>query len=92
MDQLLAQLADLLAERLAPLIGTPDELVPIDGCGLEKRTAMRLIRTGELPGRKIGRRWYTRRSDLLRLVDEPQDEPASDVISLADRAARRRAQ
>ena len=35
---------------------------------LDARTARALVRSGELPSRKLGRRLYVRRSDLLALV------------------------
>ncbi len=45
-----------------------DALVPLTAAGLERAAAMRLVRSGELAARKIGRRWMVRRGDLARLV------------------------
>jgi hypothetical protein len=47
---------------------TQDDLVTFP-FGLEPNAARRLIKSGELRARKIGRRWYTKRSDLLALID-----------------------
>lgn len=43
--------------------------------GLERNAARHLIATGELRARKIGRKWYARRSDVLRLIDAAPSPP-----------------
>jgi hypothetical protein len=52
-----------------------DDLVPFP-FGLEQNAARRLIASGELRARKIGRRWYARRSDVLGLIDNAPPAPA----------------
>lgn len=46
----------------------PDDLVSFP-FGLEEAAARGLIKRGELRARKIGRRWYAKRSDVLGLID-----------------------
>jgi hypothetical protein len=45
-----------------------DDLIPFP-FNLEANAARTLIRSGELRARKIGRRWYAKRSDVLALID-----------------------
>jgi hypothetical protein len=61
---------------------------------LERSTATRLIKAGELPARKLGRKWYAKRSDVLGLIDKaPRAKPArasgeslrADLAAIADR-------
>lgn len=72
----------------------PDDLVDLAKSGLEGRAWRALVRSGELPARKIGRRWMTTRSALCRLVLEAPKPPASDdptdayAALLAKRGAR----
>ena len=75
----------------------PDDLVPFP-FGLEKNAARRLIKTGELRARKLGRRYYAKRSDLLALIDAaPPVAPArasgtdlrGDLATLAARERRK---
>jgi Helix-turn-helix domain len=54
----------------------PDALIPFP-FGLEKNAARRLIASGELRARKLGRRWFARRSDVLALVDAAPAAPAA---------------
>lgn len=64
----------------------PDELVAFP-FGLDAKTARGLVRRGELPSRKLGRKLYARRSDVLALVP-PKAAMAVDlaksVRSMAD--------
>jgi hypothetical protein len=62
--------------------------------GLERNAARRLIHRGDLKARKIGRRWYAKRSDVLALIDQdPFVPPATasgadlraDLTSIASR-------
>lgn len=73
-----------------------DELVSFP-FGLEENAARGLIRRGELPARKIGRRWYARRSDLLGLIDRAPasvaaqasgDSLRADLAAIASRVRR----
>jgi len=69
----------------------PDELVPFP-FGLEAEAARRLMRSGDLPHAKLGRKWYAKRSDVLALVDlfkaPPKPAPSTDVTThLANLAA-----
>ncbi len=87
---LIAALADPLADRIAVRLKREqcDELVAFP-FGLEARAARALVRARTLPTRKIGRRVYARRSDLLALVDEtparsqPSRPPTVDVAEAA---------
>ncbi len=65
--------------------------------GLEENAARGLIKRGELRARKIGRRWYAKRSDVLGLIDRaPPVQPArargegvrEDLAALAERTRR----
>ncbi len=70
-----------------------DELVAFP-FGLEANAARGLIKSGELPARKIGRRWYAKRSDVLRLIDNARPIAparasgagiANDLAAIAER-------
>ena len=39
--------------------------------GISSRLVLRLARSGELPGKKVGKEWRFRRSALLRWLEEP---------------------
>jgi hypothetical protein len=67
--------------------------------GLEDNAARTLIKRGELRARKIGRRWYAKRSDVLALIDAaPFVPPAhasgpslrTDLAAIAERTRRGR--
>jgi hypothetical protein len=81
--------------RLPPAqvtVAAPDELVHRGNAGIESRAFDTLVASGELPSRKIGRRVYVRRSDLLRLVDAAPvvaDEHDELGAAVARRAARK---
>jgi len=64
-----------------PELLTPKEAATLLRMNLE--TVRRLLRTGELPGRKIGpRQWRIRRSDLeRRLVPESMAATSGGVIN-----------
>ncbi len=69
----------------------PDELMEFP-FGLEAEAARRLMRSGDLPHAKLGRKWYAKRSDVLALVDmfktPPKPAPSADVTThLANLAA-----
>lgn len=75
-----------------------DEVVPLDTCGLERAAARRLVETGELPARKVGRRWMVRRADVAALIlaapppkPKPTEAPTGylDVVAQAGRKGRR---
>jgi hypothetical protein len=52
---------------------------------LERSTANRLIKSGELRARKLGRKWYAKRSEVLGLIDKaPRMTPARTGASLRD--------
>ncbi len=55
----------------------PDELVP-HPFGLERAAASKLVASGELRTRKLGRKTYARRSAVLALVDAAPPKPAND--------------
>jgi hypothetical protein len=43
--------------------------------GLEVNAARQLVKSGELRARKLGRRWYCKRTDLLALIDNAPHVP-----------------
>jgi excisionase family DNA binding protein len=63
-----------------PELLTPKEAATLLRMNLE--TVRRLLRAGELPGRKVGpRQWRIRRSDLeRRLAPQPLDTVAAGTI------------
>jgi len=63
----------LAGEILADKLYTVEEVAELLG-GLHRRTVWRMLSRGELPGRKIGRRWYVRGSDLLAAGTEDTEE------------------
>ena len=75
--------------RRGSMVVTPgDELVPLNECGLDEKTRARLVRSGELPARKLGRRWFTKRSALLALIDE-KPRPSESATPADPREAAR---
>jgi excisionase family DNA binding protein len=42
---------------------------------VSRRTVWRLLESGELPGRHIGRRWYMLGADLLKAGTDAEPEP-----------------
>lgn len=75
------------------VVAAPDGLVHRGNSGIEARAFDALVASGELPSRKLGRRVYARRSDLLKLIDVVRAEPQAPVDELAAavaKAARRR--
>ena len=66
-----------------------DDLVHRRNCGIEARAFDGLVASGELPSRKIGRRVYCRRSDLLRLIDAAPAPMAKPGDALAEAVAKR---
>jgi len=80
--------------------GAPTPVPPRDDLlcfpfGLEHNAARPLIKTGEVRARKIGRRWYAKRSDVLALVDHAPPVPPAKAsgeslrqdLAAIDRAA-----
>jgi len=65
-DDLVAALADALAARLGAHSASPDgeRLIGPDDAGISRRTWRRIVRSGELPGVKIGRELRARRADV----------------------------
>ena len=69
-----------------------DDLVPFP-FGLEANAARALIKSGELKARKIGRRWYAKRSSVIALIDNAPPPPArasgadlrADLAAIAER-------
>jgi len=87
-----------LVIELATAREATDELVALAECGLEASAWRKLVRNGELPCRRIGRRWYTTKRALAALVGtghpqvatlDPSDEPeGADEYQAALRQAR----
>ena len=73
--------ADALPETEAK---TTDELVPLAKSGIELKAVKALIRSGELPHRKLGRVTYVLRSDLIRLVKNAPAKPVKAPPSTID--------
>lgn len=74
-------LADELAAKVLQRIDAGDDLVMLPG-PFEAAACDKLRVSGELPARKIGRRWYARRSDLLALIPrkaKPIDVPVRET-------------
>jgi hypothetical protein len=66
--------------------------------GLEENAARGLIKSGELKARKLGRRWYAKRSDVLGLIDNAPKVPRAkasgvelrdDLDRIAERTRKR---
>jgi hypothetical protein len=85
----------MIASCTAGPLPPNDDLVPFP-FGLEKNAARGVVKSGELRARKIGRRWYARRSDVLRLIDNAPPAPAQatgeglreDLAAIAERMRR----
>lgn len=87
-----------LARALANLLGAtttaPDELVCFP-FGLEVSSARALVASGELPARKLGRKYYAKRSAVLALVDaapkvanDAREDAEDEVLSSLARRTR----
>lgn len=57
-----------LSEAL-PRFGTVQEVAPL--LHMHEKTVERKLRAGELPGRKLGKRWLVNLDELRRLLGEP---------------------
>ena len=56
--------------------------------GVSVDTVYDLLKSGELPGRKVGRTWRTTRSAVLRWMEESvQAETAQRAFDIGDKAA-----
>ena len=73
LDPLLDALISGVRDRLSA-----DELV-VFPFGLEANAARKLMASGELPTRKLGRKFYARRSRVLALVPDVQ-EPTPQTL------------
>jgi hypothetical protein len=62
----------------------PADLLVAFPFGLEKNAARGLIKRGELPARKLGRRWYAKRSDVLGLIDSAPAHAQVQGTNLTD--------
>jgi len=56
---------------------TPQQVLTVEHVaellGLNPETVRRLLNKGELPGKRIGRRWYVRRAALLEVLTSRRD-------------------
>lgn len=56
---------------------TPRQVLTVEGVaellGLNPETVRRLLNKGELPGKRIGRRWYVRRVELEAMLTAERD-------------------
>jgi excisionase family DNA binding protein len=56
--------------------------------GISADTVYDLLKSGELPGRKVGRTWRTTRSAVMRWMEESvQAETAQRAFDTGDKAA-----
>lgn len=90
-------LADELAAKVLQRIDAGDDLVMLPG-PFGQAACEKLRASGELPARKIGHKWFARKSDLLALIPrkaEPKvpalDETDADVFARARAKGRRTA-
>ncbi len=60
-------MADQLAAAVLQRVSVGDDLVELPG-PFERQACEKLRTSGELPARKIGRKWFARKSDLLALI------------------------
>jgi hypothetical protein len=82
-----ARALELLADAIEQLPGTSaDDLVWI-GALAERKGIEKLIAAGKLRSAKIGRKLFVSKSDLLRLLDAPQEK--ATIYSLKDAIAAR---
>lgn len=73
----LAALADgLLAEGEAEA-PAPDVWVTIAASGLPPKAARRLLHTGELEGRRVGRSWYVSRASVAAYMRAEAPKPST---------------
>ena len=60
------------------------EVLDVDGAarvlGVSKWLVLRLARQGEIPGRKIGREWRFRLSNLLRWLGQDNSKENGDIL------------
>jgi excisionase family DNA binding protein len=74
-------IGQVLEERIRAIVRDelkahePDEWVDQSSVPLSRKTYLRLVREGKLPGRKVGRRVLVRRTDLEAFIEAHQTEP-----------------
>ncbi|MFA6244170.1 MAG: helix-turn-helix domain-containing protein [Candidatus Hydrogenedentales bacterium] len=51
-----------------------------DLLGTEPAEVLELFRSGEIPGRKIGNRWYATHRQLLDYIEQGPQQPAAHVV------------
>jgi excisionase family DNA binding protein len=61
-------------EKEKEVLGLPDIARLL---GINYRTALRLVQTGELPVAKLGGHYYALRADILRWISETAREEAA---------------
>ncbi len=68
------------------------EVLDVDGAakvlGVSRWLVLRLARQGEIPGRKIGREWRFRLSNLLRWLGQDNSKETGDVLEDLIRSGR----
>jgi hypothetical protein len=79
-EQAAAALTILRAYLAAGTAASADEAIPLSQSGLEEKAWRKLIRSGQLRARKIGREWWTTKQALCGLILE---HPAPAKRSLA---------
>lgn len=85
-------------------MSSDSEILPLEGLakalGLSSDDARMLLESGELPGRKIGDRWYTTRKQLVEYIEggaaksappspqAPASTPSTSPVASSTRAPR----
>jgi hypothetical protein len=84
-------LVDAATAERAGAVGASDELVPLNSCGVERRTLRRLTKEGRLEVVRLGRKLYTTRRALAELVTDRGRSSAREKPTAGDPRAAARA-
>lgn len=90
LDALLDALADRIAERVVKRLSTGglDGFIDQAGSPLGRRRHIEAVRSGVLPGVRIGRRYLARREDVERFVGAGSSSRSEGgAVAQADRLA-----
>lgn len=74
---LLRQLARLVAREVVAEL-TADDWVDQTASPLGNRRHVRLLKSGTIPGRQLGRRWLARRADIDAYLATPKAKAAKE--------------
>ena len=86
----MAALADGLLAENETEAPTPDAWISIGATGLPDKTVRRLLKTGQLDGRRVGREWRVSRAsvDAYMRAAEPAEGEDPLAVELGIRVAR----